>query len=551
MLLTFIGVPDSKKSIGVPDKKSIALKKLVPRIRNDYDRLSFSHNQFVVRDFHDNHAEMQFEGITSMRSLESGNRLVNIWDIGVNRAIIPFLYRFSGHYLLNYMWLFIDLDNDLSQLHIPPVVHDPLLMKWRSRLQYLFRSCHLSKSSKREGGVCKIFATYNVLHVDEDLMSHNNLRRRLAILRKECNIVAQQMGVKELVDIELIPINMESNKAEKILKDNMQALFEQLQPKQIPESWMCLRDLLARHSSTCITKPELQHEALKYGITNEHLGEFCRLFTSFGSILDVQLIDPNSEYIIIQPNEFLIKLNDFFVEMQKSDSTLDHGVISHNELSTFENECEKKVFMNILCSAGFATVVPSTAIVNDTIIPGPAFYIPSVRTDTPELTCTRGSIKLVLGMESSPMNVPIKITDYLLRTFNDSQLILTASPNQFMIGIKILEDLLKIEITSHCDVIEIVSHGKEKYGVMYKNVCQRIAEFCSKMAQRMTDQSRIMKYHFAITCESDRYKEMGYNIYHRRHVLPSENLCKICRVMHIDDGQITVWNKILTEVSEN
>ena len=188
-------------------------------------------------------------------------------------------------------------------------------------------------------------------------------------------------------------------------------------------------------------------------------------------------------------------------------------------------------------------MIPSFLVLHST-------FLQFVYTDTPKLTCTRGSIKLVLGMESSPMNVPIKITDYLLRKFKDSQLILTASPNQFMIGIKILEDLLKIEITSHCDVIEIVSHGKEKYGVMYKNVCQRIARFCSKMAQRMTDQSRIIKYHFAITCELDRYKEMGYNIYHRRHVLPSEKLCKICRVKQIDDGQITVWNKILSEVSE-
>ena len=85
---------------------------------------------------------------------------------------------------------------------------------------------------------------------------------------------------------------------------------------------------------------------------------------------------------------------------------------------------------------------------------------------------------------------------------------------------------------------------------MYKQFCQRIAKFCSKTAQRMADQSRIMKCHFAVTCELDRYKEIGYNIYHRRHVLPSEKLCKTCRVKHIDDGQITLWNAILNEVSE-
>ena len=544
MLLTFIGTPGSKKCV--------ALNKLVPHISNDYDQLGFSHNQFVVRDFHNDHAEMQYEEVALMKSLKSGNRLMNIWNMGVNRAIIPFLYRFSGHYLLNYMWLFIDLDQDFSQLHIPPVVHDQHVMKWRSRVQYLFRSCHLSKGSKRKR-VCKIFATYNedeVLQVNEDLSSYNSLRGRLAILRRECSNVAEQMGVKELVDIEVIPINMESNKAEKILKDNLEVLFEQLQPKKIPESWMCLRDLLVQHSSTCTTKPELQYEAQKCGITNERLGDFCRFFTSFGSILDVQLIDPKSEYIIIKPNEFLVKLHLFFDQMKQSDMTL-HGVITDNELSAFNNQCEKKVFMSILCSVGFATVVPNSANINDTIIPGPAFYIPSVRTDKLKLTCTRGSIKLVLGMESSPTNVPIKITDYLLRKFKNSQLILTTSPNTTMIGVKILDDLLKIEITSHCDVIEIVSHGEEeKYGVMYKNVCQRIARFCNKMAQRMTNQSRIMKYHFAVTCELDCYKEIGYNIYHRRHVLPSEKLCKMCRVKHIDDGQITVWNNILTEVSE-
>ena len=85
--------------------------------------------------------------------------------------------------------------------------------------------------------------------------------------------------------------------------------------------------------------------------------------------------------------------------------------------------------MNILCSVGFATIVPNTAIVNDTMIPGPAFYIPSACTDKLKLTCTRGSIKLVIGMESSPMNMSIKITDYLPRKFKNSQLILTTSPN--------------------------------------------------------------------------------------------------------------------------
>ena len=108
MLLTFNGLPNSKSST--------ALNKLVPQFDKD-NPLGFSNNQFVVRSFR-NVRGIQFEEVTefSLESLKSGDGLINIWDIGVSRAIIPALYRFSGHYSLNYMWLFIDLDEDLLKI---------------------------------------------------------------------------------------------------------------------------------------------------------------------------------------------------------------------------------------------------------------------------------------------------------------------------------------------------------------------------------------------------------------------------------------------------
>ena len=74
-------------------------------------------------------------------SLQSDhNGLMNIWNISENKIIIPFSYQFSGNYTLNYMWLFIDLDDDLHYLHMAPHIDDPQAVKWQSCLQYLLRS---------------------------------------------------------------------------------------------------------------------------------------------------------------------------------------------------------------------------------------------------------------------------------------------------------------------------------------------------------------------------------------------------------------------------
>ena len=525
MLLAFSGLPGSKKST--------ALSKLV-QLQDEHNSLGFSHNEFVASGF-GSEQDIQYCSYAdinslSVESLKSGIGMMNIWDLGVNRRIIPFLFQFSGHYSLNYMWLFVDLDRDLPKLHLPPDVDVPLVMKWRSRVQYLFRSCHLSKGSNKKK-VCKIFAAYN----DED-----DLPQRLRKLWKECSNVAKQMGMEELVDTEVIPVNIKSEEAVKIFKCRMQSLLQQLEPLDIPVSWMSLRDSLAQYHSMYITHDDLEDKAEKYGISADDVKTFCRLFTSFGSILDVQLIDSQSKYIIVKPSEFLQELHHVLDQWESPDLT-QHGIIAGSSL----NE-EKMVFLQILCSVGLAARVPHTAIFEGTTISDPAFYIPSIRTGKDEMRCTRGAIQLVIGMKSTPVNMHIRIIDYLLQNLENAQLILTQAINT--IGITTPKGKCKIEITSQGDVIEIFALGEKRYGRMYKRVCEMIYTACNDIAQTMATQSRDIKYHFAVTCVADRFKEIEYNIYHRRHVLPSD-LCEKCNDTPINEDQITIWNTLLKQVS--
>ena len=530
MLLTFHGLPGSKKPT--------AFSKLAPHT-NDENLPGFSHNELVVSGFGPGN-EMRYTNTAFddefVQSLKSGVGLMNVWDIGMNTIIVPFLHQFSGHFSLNYTWLFIDLDRDLPSLHLPPVYPG---MKWHSCVQHLLRSCHLYKYNDKKG-VCKIFVT---------CMCDNNTELRLYRLKKECTTVAKQMGVEELVDIEFIRI-MKSEEATKIVNSYLQSLFQQLKPQCVPLAWMSLRGSLDHYQSTCITHDELENEADKYRIKPDSLETFCTVLTSFGSILDVRLIDSQSKYIIIKPKEFLKELQSVLNVNESSELTY-HGVFSNEEPSKVDR-CELTKFLSILHSAGHAMRASKIEIFGDdtTTISGPAFYIPSVRIGKEKVRCMPGAIQLVIGIGSSPVNMLIKIADYLLCQFKNAQLILTQFINMATIRITAQECRFEIELTSMGDVIEILPFGNDKYGGMYKSVCRTIAKACRIVAHSMAIQSRDIKYHFAITCKKDQHREIGYNIYNHRHALPSD-LCRECNVNCINKGQVTVWNDILKNVSKS
>ena len=518
MLLTFHGLPGSKKPT--------AFSKLAPHT-NDENLPGFSHNEFVVSGFGPGN-KMRYTNTAFddefVQSLKSGVGLMNVWDIGMNTIIVPFLHQFSGHFSLNYTWLFIDLDRDLPSLHLPLEVGDEPITRCQSRVENLFHSCHLSRGSTKKF-VCTIFATHK--YEFEDV----NFTTQLNKLKDECNNVAKQMGLQELVDTQLIPIKMESDEAVRLLERTMQKVFRQLHSVYIPESWMSLRCSFAQYQSTYITDQELENKALNYGIFPDSLNKFCKLFTSFGSILDVRLIDVRSKYIIIKPNEFLHKLLVFFNQMKEKSDLAYNGIME-------QSRCKNQdAFLEILYSVGLVAKVPNNSIFNGMDIPGPAFYISAVRVGAEKMASTHGAIQLIIGMESTPVNLHIMITDYLLNHMENVQLRLTSSIN--VTTARINKGPFEIELKSLGDVIEIVSHGSEKYGPMYRNLCRRIVKACHNVAQTMASQSRNIKYHFAITCK---HREI-------RHVLPSD-LCKECNDSCINKGQVHVWNDILTNVSK-
>ena len=597
LLLTFSGLPDSGKTT--------ALGKLLELRGNELDKVHFTHHELVASDFKSSkvryaavardagynfamqcgiqynlfvhelgkpqyldtkshtfidpvltqHVDMvvdhlkerddakkskgnppQAQRIISLeRSLTTGVGLINVWDnIAVQRKVAPFLQCFSGHYSKNSVWLFINLDRDLSKLHLPPQLKgdDRFGMKWRSRVQYLLRSCRLCQGNRKR--VCTIFAIHEKME---------NIEDRLHRLKLECKNAAKQMEVHELVDFDIVAVDVVSKAEQDILRKRMMKLLHNVESHEVPLSWIFLRGSFALHHSTYITRQELQAKANECGITEEELQHFCEFFTSFGSILDVQLIDPNSEYVIIKPVEFLAKLDSFFEEMENH-----YGVVSSKK------SIEKSDFLKILSSVGLAAEIVNPPIVLDAALPkynSPYYYIPSVRTGDRNVTCFPGAIQLVIGMQSSVMNLDVAICHHLLKTLHNAELILSNMMNAITITTT-LSDLtpFKFDVIFQGDVIEIVSDEEHKNKDNYTaNICKQICTVCKSMAEKTITGE--MKYHFAVTCAQDEHHEISYNIHHRRHVLPFKyDHCSVCLQNGRNRGQITTWNDYLNKVSD-
>lgn len=79
-----------------------------------------------------------WKALTTMEtSIHKGIAMTRLWQLTINRTSLRFLECFRGHLYNSHIWLFMDLDRDLKDLHIPPerpTEFHPHAMIWRSHL---------------------------------------------------------------------------------------------------------------------------------------------------------------------------------------------------------------------------------------------------------------------------------------------------------------------------------------------------------------------------------------------------------------------------------
>ena len=137
------------------------------------------------------------------QSLASGISMINIWDIGLNKAVLYILPRLAGLLHNCRSLLFFDLLRDLPHLYDLPEIpenHDPsrndkeCVMRWRPRIHYLLRFAKLSQNNPIGSQVCKLIATI------KSKIDLETLEKNIKEFKKEVDMVSTQMKVKDLID---------------------------------------------------------------------------------------------------------------------------------------------------------------------------------------------------------------------------------------------------------------------------------------------------------------------------------------------------------------
>lgn len=482
-----------------------------------------------------------------------GIAIFNIWNVDHCHTVYHFLPALHGLLYNSYSWLFFDLECDSRALYIPREASpkesgaDKSLMKYRPRLYYLMRCAIINLSAKKKA--CSLFATH------DGKLAEEKRRELVESIKPDLENAATLIGVKEVIDFNVIPIKPDDDETcvRLIAKKLDELVYEALQSTiDMPFSFIFLHSFYYKNDDIVyIKKKEMQRVADELEISKERLDEFCKLFTSFGSIIDVSLIDPISEYVILKPNLFINEL-DKQIFHTKDDMLANKGILTITAAQNLFGSMDAAyVYTDILVSLKLAAKLSYENVEIDLPLDSKTnvFYLPEIRTTPPLADTTelrRSAIQLLRGWNVPPDQFQISfVTTFLSKNPHAKVCICNNTPT----------NVTKIE------AIDSSSQTKVKFDVVYlgytlefraetssKEVFSHIIASCHEL---MNEHEKL-QYNFAILCSKNPSStDAKYGLARECHLLPYNTLCDVCsNDKRHEDPILMAWNELL-KVSHN
>ena len=477
------------------------------------------------------------------QSLPEGLGLINIWDLASTNTVHHLLSALQGHLYNSHMWLFLDLDRDLKILDEPfdmelPAKDGALLLKLRPRLHYLLRSCWATSDNEGERrGVCTMFATHTRTGPGE-------ARDDIQLLKDKIRPVARHIGVSALLEDRVDSINLRANY--KRLNEVFQRIIVDETPfVEVPIAWLFLRSLFYHYDKMFISKTKLTELADECNIKAESLTEFCKFFTSFGSIVDLSLINPNkynSKYVIVKPVDFLKLLDAFFNrqdEIYQKYPSMSYGIVPEGAgREKFGDDEWLGVLETLVCLNLAIRVMPGFIDDTDLAIDrnDVHYYIPLCCTGPLISDPDPDSVHLITNINTPHFFKIVSFVGELVKSLRKPKLVPCQSMNQTII--KDSSTNTTITISFHVPAI--------KFHLDRPNdeLCSRIVQATHQIAE---GSPVTVKYKFVRFCAKSHIPNVESLPSANYHVLP-EALCSQCQDEGKVDELFQAWNKAVNEV---
>ena len=471
--------------------------------------------------------------------------LMNIWDVGFSKVATYILPRLAGYLSNSFVWLFLDLLRDIHRLYDFPIVPEnrddksrndkELIMKWRTCIHYLLRLAKLA-SSKDESSTER----QNVCHVIASLRSSDDsLTSKIEQLRESIDSAAKQLQVNQLIDTENIVVFGDG------LVEDLQKILEKIvsnqlnNPIEIPLPYIFLRSTFYDKELLYVKKQKLKELADELEISIEGFREFCRLFTSFGSIIDISLINPSSEWIILKPVPFINELDKLFYPSSDVDPLVaKYGIVTISAAEAIFGQDAAPVYMSFIESLEMSVKLLS----NQFDVPlqdDDAYYIPNICNSPPVLKCCPTALHLLHDITVPLSNLKVLFTKKFLSRSQYHKLEMSSKDphiniTRFRAFTSSSADGVVFELVYFGDAIEFRFPDDHDID---EEVCKQIIAVCHEIIPEK------VKYNFAIMCLPGEQQKSPYKLVRFQHLLPCEFVCEKCH-MEITPA-IATWNKIL------
>ena len=515
----------------------------------DLNRHFYQMFESLTKDQHSPLSDTQWE-----KSIPSGIALINVWDIGLNKSVFHFLPALWGHLDNSYLWLFLDLGRDRKELYNTPNLPKSMLYKakdlimpYRSTMEYLLHPAMLAKSSSGADrrDVCSVFGVYS------DIFEKNQLDG----LTEDIEDASIQADLATVINTkEVIPVNPKDPNCWEVLKRKAdETIGAQLDSTvKVPLASIFLRSFYYGVDTIYIKKIELEAKAKLLNIKDDEFERFCKVFTSFGSIIDVSLIDKGSDYIILRPIDFIRGLDNIFYPNTNDPKVAKCGIVTTSTAMEIFN-ADHKFYMDVLVSADLAVSLNENQITTkssefplvDENAHEEYYYLPNVRTSPPDSECHPSSLHLLYSTNSPLRQLQISFTKALLEIKPNSKLVLTETSPINITTFRV--------ISSHTRVVvdfEMMYFGEAvEFRVpptADEDICAAIIQSCHQM---MKNEWGCDKYNFAVMCSKNPKLNTPPQLHRKCHLLPNTKLCETCMSEYGLHKILSIWNTTLRKVS--
>ena len=503
------------------------------------------------------------------RYLPKGLAFMNMWNIGSSKSVFYFLPFLSNQLSSNYFWLFFDLCRDAENMHLPPVFPEnhldwELLMIWRSRLYYLLRNVYYQTAgAKKEKNrrQCNLFCTSNCTDQSRHTHIMKECKEAISQLAKEIMKIQHHIRHDEIVELTYsrVHADMLSSQPLKLAADNAIAEgFRLRSNSKIRLSWIFLRKAFYENDDLLyIAKESLRNKSSELNMSEGNFEKFCRFFSSFGSIIDASKLGPESQYIILRPVEFFLKLDKLLYHNTEFVRT--YGLVTESVLHAVY-QADAEFFINVLLTANLATTVSKDQILleekNEAALrpyTGKLYYVPIACNQKSIRTCHHSALHLQITGHVLCRNIHATFTEKLLELDSSCRIVFKSGSNANCNRTSYAYKTMHFDMTCHGNEIEfLLDDSLSDYAEL--DLYEIIINSCYNMVKHFIEKEVTFKLNFSFLCCLASSANQQFRFDRKRHQLPlnsaeTNDLCEPCKRLMSTCKPLQMWNGVLGTVS--